>query len=65
MNCQVCHGQSGRGGIGPELLGERAHKNEAETADWIEHPLPPMPKLYPRELSDRDVTDVASYVMSL
>jgi alcohol dehydrogenase (cytochrome c) len=65
MNCQVCHGQRGAGGAGPELLGERTHKNEAATVDWIKHPLPPMPALYPSRLSDRDVNDVAEFVMSL
>jgi ubiquinol-cytochrome c reductase cytochrome c subunit len=64
-NCRVCHGQHGEGALGPELLGERAHKNEAQTVDWIEHPLPPMPRLYPAALSERDVRDVAKFVMTL
>jgi hypothetical protein len=32
---------------------------------WIEQPDPPMPKLYPAPLSERDVDDVAAYVQSL
>jgi mono/diheme cytochrome c family protein len=65
MNCRVCHGQHGEGALGPELTGEKNHKNEAQVVDWIEHPLPPMPKLYPRPLSVHDVHEVAHFVMSL
>ena len=64
-NCSACHGQRGEGAVGPELTGERAHKNLAQTVDWIKHPLPPMPALYPSRLSNDDVDQVAAYVISL
>lgn len=65
-NCQSCHGVAGAsGGVGPALHGERARKNLAETIVWIKNPQPPMPKLYPGTLSEKDVADVAAYVQSL
>jgi mono/diheme cytochrome c family protein len=64
-NCSGCHAQHGQGSVGPELTGERHHKNEQQTVAWIKQALPPMPRLYPHPLSDRDVDDVAAFVMSL
>jgi mono/diheme cytochrome c family protein len=64
-NCSACHGQRGQGSIGPELTGERHHKNQQQTVAWIKQALPPMPRLHPYPLSDRDVDDVAAFVMSL
>jgi len=65
-NCAACHGETGReGGVGPALAGERAHASDAQTQALIEDPQPPMPKLYPAPLSDKDVSDVAAYVQSL
>jgi mono/diheme cytochrome c family protein len=63
--CAVCHGRSGTGGIGPALIGERRRKNYGATVAWIEYPSPPMPALYPQQLSELDVDDVATYVQSL
>ena len=65
-NCAVCHGQTGtEGGIGPSLANEKSRKNYAQTIGWIHDPQPPMPKLWPKPLSDTDVADVASYVQRL
>lgn len=64
-NCAVCHGVGGAGGEGPPLRNESAKKDFAQTRAWIENPAPPMPKLYPGTLSDRDLDDVAAYVHSL
>ena len=65
-NCAACHGAGGiEGGIGPSLKGERARKNESQTVAWIKNPTPPMPKLYPGSISEKDVNDVAAYVQSL
>jgi ubiquinol-cytochrome c reductase cytochrome c subunit len=64
-NCAACHGASGQGGIGPELHGENTRKDTAGTIFWIKHPILPMPALYPKPLSERDVADVAAYVESL
>jgi mono/diheme cytochrome c family protein len=66
QNCTSCHGATGReGGIGPSLKGEKARKNDSQTMAWIKNPQPPMPKLYPSALNDKDVADVAAYVQSL
>jgi mono/diheme cytochrome c family protein len=66
QNCTSCHGATGReGGIGPSLKGEKSRKNDSQTMAWIKNPQPPMPKLYPSVLNDKDVADVAAYVQSL
>ena len=65
-NCTSCHGATGReGGIGPSLSNERIRKNNSATIAWIKNPQPPMPKLWPGKLNDKDVADVAAYVQSL
>jgi len=64
-NCVSCHGAKGAGGMGPSLKGEKARKDTAAAIAWIKNPQPPMPKLYPSPLSEKDVADVAAYVESL
>ncbi len=65
-NCAACHTTNGTaGGIGPSLEHEKQRKNYDQTIAWIEQPDPPMPKLYPAPLSEKDVEDVAAYVQSL
>lgn len=65
-NCAVCHTATGAaGGVGPSLEREKQRKNYDQTVAWIESPDPPMPKLYPAPLSEKDVDDVAAYVQSL
>jgi len=65
-NCAGCHGATGvEGGIGPSLKGEKARKNYDQTIAWIHDPKPPMPKLWPSPLTDKDVQDVAAYVQTL
>jgi alcohol dehydrogenase (cytochrome c) len=65
-NCAVCHGVAGKGGgIGPVLKGEKKRKTFAQAVAWIKSPTPPMPKLYPAQLSATDVNNVAAYVESL
>ncbi|HEY4439323.1 MAG TPA: cytochrome c [Candidatus Elarobacter sp.] len=65
-NCASCHGATGvEGGIGPSLKGEKAKKNYDQTIAWIHDPKPPMPKLWPSPLNDKDVQDVAAYVQTL
>jgi len=66
QNCASCHGANGSGGgIGPKLVGEKSRKNYSATVVWIKNPQPPMPKLYPSPLAEKDVDDVAAYVQSL
>lgn len=65
-NCASCHGATGtEGGIGPSLKNEKSRKNYDATIAWIHNPSPPMPKLWPTPLGDKDVQDVAAYVQSL
>lgn len=65
-NCAVCHTANGAAaGVGPSLEREKQRKNYEQTVAWIEQPDPPMPKLYPSPLSEKDVDDVAAYVQSL
>jgi mono/diheme cytochrome c family protein len=65
-NCAVCHTANGAAdGVGPSLQHEKQRKNYEQTVAWIESPDPPMPKLYPSPLSEKDVDDVAAYVQSL
>jgi len=66
QNCASCHGVAGvGGGLGPALTAERTRKNLAATVTFIKHPLAPMPTLFPSNLSERGVADVAAYVQSL
>ena len=66
QNCAACHGADGtQGGVGPSLRHEKTRKSTTAAVAWIENPKPPMPKLYPAPLSDKDVADVAAYVESL
>jgi mono/diheme cytochrome c family protein len=66
QDCASCHGSTGReGGIGPSLKNEKARKNNSQTIAWIKDPPPPMPKLYPASLGDKDVADLAAFVQSL
>jgi mono/diheme cytochrome c family protein len=65
-NCSSCHGATGHeGGVGPSLTNEKSKKNYQQTIAWIHNPQPPMPKLWPSPLNDKDVQDVAAYVQSL
>jgi mono/diheme cytochrome c family protein len=65
-NCSSCHGATGtEGGVGPSLKGEKGRKNYEQAIAWIKNPQPPMPKLYPSPLNEKDVDDVAAYVETL
>ena len=66
VQCAACHGAHGNGGpVGPSLLSERRRKDRAGVVEIIEHPSPPMPKLFPGTLGAQDVADIAAYVESL
>lgn len=64
-NCSVCHGAHGEGGVGPSLQDEITRKDLDEVIGWIKNPVAPMPKLYPKPLSEADVQAVAAYVETL
>src|ERR1700744_4130420 len=54
-NCSACHTTDGSsGGVGPSLQHEKTRKNYEQTVAWIDSPDPPMPKLYPAVLSEKD-----------
>ncbi len=64
--CAACHGPGGSGGpVGPSLRAERARKDRGAVIAIIEHPSPPMPKLFPGRLTSQDVADLSAYVESL
>lgn len=64
--CSSCHGAQGAGGgVGPSLRGESRRMNFETLASWIEDPEPPMPKLYPGQLSRKQTGDIAAYVQTL
>ncbi|MHB8147352.1 MAG: c-type cytochrome [Vulcanimicrobiaceae bacterium] len=66
MQCAMCHGSAGAGGpVGPSLRDERARKTPEAVIGAIEHPTPPMPKLFPGTLSAQDVADLGAYIESL
>jgi mono/diheme cytochrome c family protein len=65
-NCSACHGATGaQGGVGPSLKDELKRKDPAHIIAWIKNPTPPMPKLYPSPLSEKDVDNVAAYVATI
>lgn len=65
-NCATCHGFRGIGGfVGPSLIGESKRMGFGGLVAWIEDPQPPMPRLYPKFLTESQVRDVAAYVESL
>ncbi len=65
-NCATCHGVGGRsGGVGPSLVDENQRQDLARTIVWIENPDPPMPRLYPSPLDEREVQDVAAFVQRI
>jgi mono/diheme cytochrome c family protein len=65
-NCAQCHGANGEsGGVGPSLKNEKSRKDYDKTIAWIKNPQPPMPKLFPQPLSEKDVDDVAAFVQTL
>lgn len=66
-HCSSCHGITGKEEDmpGPSLHYESARMDFQTTVSWIEDPMPPMPKLYPGSLSEKDVHDIAAYVQSI
>jgi mono/diheme cytochrome c family protein len=64
--CAACHGQRGIGGqVGPALRNENARRSYRSVYAIVADPAPPMPKLYPSQMTKSDVRDVSAYVESL
>jgi mono/diheme cytochrome c family protein len=64
-HCSVCHGTKAEGGMGPSLKAELKRKSAGQIRAQIVDPQPPMAKLYPKPLSDKDVDDIVAYVVTL
>jgi ubiquinol-cytochrome c reductase cytochrome c subunit len=62
--CAVCHGATGEGVSGPNLLRSQIRDREALIA-FIKNPKGAMPRMYPAYLDDAQVSDAADYVLSL
>jgi alcohol dehydrogenase (cytochrome c) len=65
VNCAVCHGVDGRGIGGFELSKAKLHMSLDQIVDWIKHPAPPMPHVFPEPLDaddERDIREVATYL---
>jgi mono/diheme cytochrome c family protein len=60
-NCASCHGAEGQGGVGPSLQTNTLDVDDL--AQVIENPPGPMPKLYPKPLSDDDAHEIARYII--
>lgn len=64
-HCALCHGAAAEGAVGPSLKGELKRKSAEGIRAQIMNPQPPMAKLYPSVLSDKDVEDLVSFVVTL
>jgi mono/diheme cytochrome c family protein len=65
-HCATCHGANGEGGVGPNLHGIATRKTLAQTAAFIENPTGGiMPKLYPSQLTEAQVQQVAAFIQTL
>ncbi|NNM99405.1 MAG: cytochrome c [Candidatus Eremiobacteraeota bacterium] len=63
QRCAACHGADARGTrLGPALHALKPSWNEKRIFAAIEEPEAPMPKLYPAQLTRRDLADVAAYI---
>jgi mono/diheme cytochrome c family protein len=64
--CAGCHGAQGAGSVvAPALKTLKTRRGTEAAIVWIKDPQPPMPKLYPKSLSDNDVNDIVAYLESL
>ncbi|MDH2909160.1 MAG: cytochrome c [Candidatus Eremiobacteraeota bacterium] len=61
--CAACHGADARGTrLGPALRALKSSWNVKRIFGAIEEPEAPMPKLYPSQLTRRELADVAAYI---
>lgn len=65
--CSACHGTRASGGFGggPDIRNVSHTLSDKALVSWIENPKPPMPRLYPAQLTQKDVKALASYLESL
>ena len=63
QRCAACHGADARGTrLGPDLYALAKSWSKKRIYGAIEEPEAPMPKLYPSQLTRRELADVAAYV---
>jgi alcohol dehydrogenase (cytochrome c) len=62
--CATCHGAGGRGVPGHSLDDVQGRLDFAHIVAKIKAPVAPMPKLYPGQLGETDVTDLARYLQA-
>ncbi|MGC8486317.1 MAG: c-type cytochrome [Candidatus Baltobacteraceae bacterium] len=63
QRCAACHGVDARGTrLGPDLYALSKSWSKKRIYGAIEEPEAPMPKLYPSQLTRRDLADVAAYI---
>jgi cytochrome c oxidase cbb3-type subunit 3 len=64
-HCALCHGANAEGAVGPSLKDEAKRKKPEQIRAQIMNPEPPMAKLYPSVLSEKDVDDLVAFVVKL
>ncbi|HEY0613147.1 MAG TPA: cytochrome c [Candidatus Elarobacter sp.] len=64
-HCALCHGPSAEGAVGPSLKAELKRKTPDQIRAQIMNPQPPMAKLYPSVISEKDVDDLVAFVVTL
>ncbi len=62
MTCEGCHGAHGEGFVFPSLARQNQLGDPAALKAFLEYIPPPMPRLYPGLLTDRDVDTIAAYL---
>jgi ubiquinol-cytochrome c reductase cytochrome c subunit len=58
--CAACHGAQGEQGVA-----QSGKRTQAALVAFIRNPTGAMPKLHPDPLSDREVENVAAYVLTI
>lgn len=61
--CSGCHGASLEGANAPSLRGVANKYDAASLQEYIKHPKPPMPTLYPSSVSEQDVENLAHFLL--
>jgi mono/diheme cytochrome c family protein len=60
--CSTCHGARGNLIEGHNLATLRERRTLESTVAFIKAPVAPMPKLFPSNLNEQDVVDLAAYL---
>ena len=60
--CQACHGPDGNMIADHRLGNLKSRRDLASTIDYIKHPKPPMPAMFPQLLDEQSVVAVATWV---